>query len=143
MPYDPLTTAEFKTLKPQFADVADATVQAYLDAAALFVSTSWPETLYQAGHGAMTCHMMTIDGLGTDNASLSFAGGEGEFQTIRSGNVTVTRFRDASLSAGQSTSGWLGQTACGRMYLVWLRTFSGGPRIAYGGVTPSSGFWPC
>lgn len=132
MPYDPVTPEQFKAVKPQFADVDEAVIQSYLDLAAIWVDESWPESVHQPAIMAVACHLMTLDGLGADAASKSFAKGSAEYQSIRTGNVTLTRFRSASEGAGQSTSGWFNQTACGRQFMVWARMFRGGPRVAIG-----------
>lgn len=130
MPYDPVTPAQFKTFKPQFASVDDAIVQAYLDMATIWVDDSWPEGVYQPAIIAVTCHLMTLDGLGDDAASDSFA--VGDYQSVRSGALSLTRFKDTATSAGMSTGDWFGQTACGRQFMVWARMFRGGPRVAIG-----------
>lgn len=132
MPYDPVTPAEFKAAKAQFAAVSDADVQSYLDLAGLWVDEAWPENVYQPAIIAVTCHLMTLDGMGSDGPSQSFASGEGEYQSIKSGTITLTRFRSAAESAGQSTADWFAQTACGRQFMVFARMFMGGPRVAVG-----------
>src|SRR5690606_30513857 len=80
---------------------------------------------------ALTCHLMTLDGLGTDAQSVSWATGEAAYQTIRSGQLTLTRFQKAA--GGSSYVDWLGQTGCGQFYALLLRANSGGPRVARGG----------
>jgi len=60
-----VTPASFKTAKPQFAAVPDATVQAYLDMAAQIAFD--PEN--DLAVISLTCHLMTRDGLGTDAQS--------------------------------------------------------------------------
>lgn len=124
---------QFKTAKPQFATVPDETVQAYLDMAAAIVFD--PEN--DLAVTSLVCHLMTLDGLGTDAGSQSFASGEAAYQTIRSGQLTLTRFQRAA--GGASYTDWLGQTACGQFYALLFRANSGGPRIASGGsgVGPS------
>lgn len=122
-----VTVAQFKTAKPQFAAVPDATVQAYLDMTAAIVFD--PEN--DLAVIALTCHLMTLDGLGTDAQSVSWATGEAGYQTIRSGQLTLTRFQKAA--GGSSYVDWLGQTGCGQFYALLLRANGGGPRIASGG----------
>lgn len=122
-----VTPASFKTAKPQFASVPDETVQAYLDMAAAIVFD--PEN--DLAVTALTCHLMTLDGLGTDAASLSFADGSAAFQSIRSGQLTLTRYQKAA--GGASYGEWLLQTACGQFYALLLRGNRGGPRVARGG----------
>lgn len=128
-----VTPAEFKAAKPQFASVADATVQSYLDMSALWVS-GWPDEWADRATIAVTCHLMTIDGLGADPASEAWASGLGAFESIKSGEVTLSRFKGQAESAGMSTSGWFGQTPCGQQYLAMARVLFGGPRVAMGTV---------
>lgn len=132
MPYNPVTPFEFTGAKPQFLCADDDLIQSYLDLAALWVDESWPEQVYRPAIIAVTCHLMTVDGIGTDPISQSFASGEGEYQSIKSGNVTLTRFRSTAEAAGLSTSSWFNQTPCGRQFMVWARMFRSGPRVAVG-----------
>jgi len=122
-----LTPSEFKALKPQFANVPDATVEGYLSMSARLVFD--PDDA--DAMAALTCHLMTLDGLGTDAQSESFAEGTASFQTIRSGDLTLTRFQ--SQSSGSSYVDWLRQTPCGSFYALLLKMTRGGPRVATGG----------
>lgn len=139
-----VSPAEFKIAKPQFAAVPDATVQAYLDMAARLVDTTWGDD-QDAGQTAMACHLMTLEGLGTDPASISFQTGAAAYESIKSGQLTLTRYaRDAS--SGGSFSSWLELTPCGQFYALLLRMNRGGPRVAYGGgcqpITAYAKDWP-
>ena len=125
-----MTPAEFKLAKPQFAAVPDATVQAYLDTAARFVDDSWGDDA-DAALTAMTCHLMTMDGLGTDAQSQANASGASEYQTVRSGLLTLTRFQKAASTS--TFKDWLMQTNCGQFYAILLRMNRGGPRVVRGG----------
>lgn len=135
-----MTPAEFKALKPQFAAVPDATVQAYLTLAEGIVF----DPTNNAAVMALTCHLMTLDGLGTDAESQSFADGSAAFQTIRSGQLTLTRFQRAA--NGSSYVDWLARTKCGEFYLLMLKGLRGGPRMALGGsgvgTSPYAKDWP-
>ncbi len=132
MAYDNLTPARFKQLKPQFAAVDDAVVQSYIDMASVFVDQSWPEKLYEQAWTAYTCHLMTMDGLGTDAESRSEASGRAQYQSIKSGELTLTRFQKA---AGDMNYGeWLSQTKCGAYFFQLLRMVKGGPRVAIGAI---------
>lgn len=137
MAYDALTPERFKTFKPQFDGVDDEVVQTYIDMASRFVDQSWAETDYEAAWIAVTCHLMTLDGQGDDEASKSFATGAAEFQTIKSADLTLTRYQRQSESMGSFTK-WLSQTNCGRFYSILLQMNRGGPRIAMG----TCGFYP-
>lgn len=127
----PVTPTEFKAAKPQFSGVPDPTVQAYLNLAALWVDDSWPESLYRPATIAAACHLMTLDGLGADAESQAVAQGAAQFQSIKTGNVTLTRYSAAA--GGQSFGDWLAGTTCGRFLLQLMRMQHGGPRVAMGG----------
>lgn len=127
-----VTPAEFKAAKPQFAAVPDETVQVYLDMAGLWVDSSWPERLYQPAVIAAACHLMTLDGLGTDTESQGQASGAAQYQSIKSGELTLTRFQRSA--GGMSYSDWLGQTKCGAFFMQLLRMAKAGPRVAMGGI---------
>lgn len=123
-----MTPAEFKQLKPQFAAVPDEVVQAYLTLAERIVFD--PED--DAAMAALTCHLMTLDGLGTDPTSAGYRTGAAQYQSIKSGQLTLTRYqRDAG--SGTSYTSWLGQTPCGQFYAILLKMARGGPRVALGG----------
>lgn len=125
-----MTPAQFKALKPQFAGVLDATVQTYLDMTARIVF----DPLDNDAVAALTCHLMTLDGLGTDAASQSHKSGTAAYQTIKSGQLTLTRFQEQS--NGSTYGNWLQQTPCGQFYYLLLRAARGGPRVALGGGGP-------
>ena len=133
-----ITPARFKALKSQFSAVQDAVVSDYISLAQLWAA-DWPDSVCEAVQVAVTCHLMTLDGKGTDTDSKGFATGRGDMQSIRSGSVTLTRFRAASEGAGLSTVEWFSQTPCGRQFLVYLRMYKAGPRVAMGAAcgTPS------
>lgn len=132
MACEQITAARFKVLKPQFAAVSDSVVAEYIALAQVWASGDWAEPVCEQVQAAVVCHVMTLDGLGSDSQSKMFAKGSGEYQTIRTGNVTLTRFRSAAERAGLTTSDWFSQTPCGRMFLVLSRTLNSGPRVAVG-----------
>lgn len=132
MAYTPITPVRFKQLKPQFATVDDVIVQSYIDLAQLWVDGSWPERAWEAAQASIVCHLMTIDGQGTDAQSKLFKSGRSDFQSIKSGEVTLTRFQKSA--ADMTYLDWLSQTQCGAFFVQLLRMAKGGPRIAMGGV---------
>jgi len=136
--YEPVTPAQFKTAKPQFSAVSDETVQMYLDMAGRVVDQSWTAGDYQNAIIAFACHLMTLEGLGTDAASQSHKTGAAEFESIKSGTLTLNRFRR---DAGEQSTylDWLNSTPCGRYYVFLLGLNKGGPRVAMvsSGVRPS------
>src|SRR5690606_15304707 len=105
----------------------DPTVQAYLDMAGQIAF----DPANDLAVTALACHLMTPAGLGTDVQSQSWPDGSAGLQTIRSGQLTLTRVQKAA--GGASYIDWLGQTACGEFYALLLRANSGGPRVARGG----------
>lgn len=147
MAYAAVTPAAFKVAKPQFVGVDDVLVQVYLDMAGRAADGSWDEEDYTNGVVAFACHLMTIDGKGTDAESRSHGKGMAEMQTIKSADLTLVRFQRA---AGSSTmyQDWLASTACGKYYLMLLKLNRGGPRVVTGGCGAFSGYakdatgWP-
>lgn len=124
----PITPAKFKTTKTQFSAVDDDTVQGYIDLAQVWASGSWPSSVCDHVQIALVCHLMTLDGLGSDQRSKNFQSGRNEFQSVRTGNVTLTRFRSTAERAGLSTGDWFSQTPCGQQFMLFVRMFSSGAR---------------
>ena len=129
---DPVTPTDFLAAKTQFASVGSAVVQGYLDAAEIAVDGSWPEKLYKMAVIAFTCHLMTLDGKGTDAASIAFGSGVMDIQSFKSGSVTLTRFSQQSVDF--TFVAWLNRTTCGTFYSQLLNMAKSGPRIASGAV---------
>lgn len=124
-----MTPTEFKTAKPQFTTVPDETVQMYLDMAARYAfDPDNPDAV-----AALTCHFMTLDGLGTDKSSESFRTGTAEYQSIKSGQLTLTRYQRTA-GAGTTWASWLQSSPCGQFYALLLKMERGGPRVVSGGV---------
>lgn len=146
MPYTPLTPEAFKQMKPEFSDVPDNTVSQYLSLGGRFVDESWLEADYQTAWAAITCHLMTLDGLGTSSeAEIFSAVGSQKVTSIKSGTLSLT-FADRLSSNEDEFSGWLDGSTCGRFYKTLLRLNRGGPRLLTGwGIRGSSGYakdWP-
>lgn len=132
MAYPDLTPVEFKTLKPSFADVPNDVVQAYIDLASVFIDQSWSKKLFYQAWAAYACHLMTLDGLGSSIEAQGVASGASQYQSVRSGELTLTRYSKAA--GDTSYSGWLSQTSCGAFYWQLLRMLKAGPRIAIGSI---------
>ena len=128
MPQTPITPHQFRAAKPQFSSVPDTVVQGYIDLAQVWASGDWPHSVSGQMQIAVVCHLMTLDGLGSDQRSKNFATARSEFQTVRSGNVTLTRFRSTAERAGLSTGDWFSQTPCGQQFMVLVRMFMSGAR---------------
>lgn len=136
MAYPELTPALFIAIKPQFSSVSPAVIQNYIDMASIFVDESWPEKLYEQAWSALTCHFMTLDGQGDDAESVDQLSGAAQYQSVKSGEVTLTRYQKAA--AGTSYFDWLASTKCGAFYAMLLRMVKGGPRVVMGGVSAGS-----
>jgi hypothetical protein len=131
-----VTATQFKTTKPSFAAVPDETVEAYLGLTALVVDDSWPSAYADVATIAYTCHLLTLDGLGAGPESAQFRSALQGYQTIQSGALSLTRFKDTATGTQLE---WLKQTVCGRQYLQYLMAVKSGPRIVSGsnGLVPS------
>lgn len=149
----PITPVQFKTAKPQFSAVGDALVQTYIDLAQVWATADWPDSLCLPVQVSLVCHLMTLDGLGSDSRSRNFGRGTNEYQSVRTGSVTLTRFRSSAERAGLSTGDWFSQTPCGQQFMVFVRMFMSGARWVgtpySAGVTPYAkdayrdGWWLC
>lgn len=149
----PITPTQYKTAKTQFSAVLDAVVQGYIDLAQVWASGDWPASVCAQVQIAVVCHLMTLDGLGTDARSKNFASARSEFQTVKSGNVTLTRFRSTAERAGLSTGDWFSQTPCGQQFMVFVRMFKSGARwvgtptgcgvSTYAKDAHRDGWWTC
>lgn len=135
MAYAEVTPAQFKAMKPQFAAVANEAVQLYLNASKRAADESWDEDYYPLAITAYACHLMTIDGLGTDAASKSHAKGMADLQTIKSADVTLTRFQRSAETTPYTE--WLNSTPCGKQYAFMLRMTKSGPRVAMAASCPA------
>jgi hypothetical protein len=133
----PPTAAQFKALLPKFAAVPDATVDAYIALAAMIVDDEWPAFNYTLAITSYACHLLTIAGFGTGQESEDNASGLSAFQTIKSADLTLTRF--AKAASGSSYIDWLNSTTCGQQFAIYLQQGRGGPRIISGAVVPGYG----
>ena len=88
MAHTPPTAADLKARYPAFADVLDATVEAWITDAQRIVTTSWDEADYAPGIMSLAAHSMTLQGIGASGAAQLPAG--------------VTRFRSASMDVAVS-----------------------------------------
>lgn len=146
---DRLTVERFKQTKPSFADVDDGLVETYIDLAQIWAAGEWPDRFCEIVQVCVVCHLMTLDGQGTAADAQAFLSGESDMHIIKSGTVTLSRFRSSAQNAGMSTSDWFGQTQCGRMYLVLLRSVFSGPIVVGPGMGPpvtgyaKDGWWSC
>ena len=144
MPYDMITVDQFKAAKPQFKDVPDDDVEMRIVVASRFVDKSWTEGDYQNALIAMTCHIMTLEGLGDSGEAEIMAAGGSRLTSLKSGTLSLT-FSQAA-ATGDEFKDWLNQTACGKFYYMLLMLNRSGPRLLTGGgMGMASGYakdWP-
>jgi hypothetical protein len=92
--------AYIKARWPQFANVADATIQAHIDDAATMIDQTWTEAGYTIGIALLACHRMVLAGLGTGAEAQVNAEGLSGFSLIRSGQLTLQRAATSRDSEG-------------------------------------------
>lgn len=131
MAYTVPTADELQTRYPAFADVADVTVDYWIDDAQRFVDESWTESDYAPALMALAAHNMSLAGMGT------------EATTVSSLPAGVTRFKSGSFeanftddAANARMAGSFGATRYGQEYLLLLRRNKGGPRVQATGAVP-------
>ena len=134
--------ADIKTRWPRFADVADPTIQGALDEAARMVGSEWPEEDRTLGMMLSAAHVLTQDGQGSGTEAQLNAEGVGDFQSIKLGSLSLSRFsKDASSRSGSFTLDDLMQTTFGQRFLALAARFIGGP-LSTGDPTSVAGISP-
>lgn len=146
MPYTAPTPAELKARYPVFATVDDVIVQAAIDEAGRMVDETWTEGDYTNAIMLAACHIMALEGHGTSAEAKAVATGAGAYETIRSGQLTLTR---GAWASGQSADGnWWKSTSWGRRFWQLLRLNKAGPRVVSAGCGAAvsgyakDAFWP-
>lgn len=122
MAYVTPTPADLKAMHPKFAAVVDQVVADAIAEGEGRVDDTWLERDRRPAVMLYAAHVMTMNGHGSGTEAQLAADGLGEFQSIRSGGLSVTRFergRDA---------GTLGSTSYGKRFRELLRLNHGGPR---------------
>ena len=117
------TVADFRALLPQFAAVDDATIQAWLDAAAQTVDSSWGD---QADYAQimLAAHLMSLAGIGPEKAA--------------SAKAAVTSVRSGSLSFTLKSKSEYERTSFGALFYPIFRSIHGGIFVTGTGDYP----WP-
>lgn len=138
---DPVTPSKFKTIKRAFSEVPDDVVQYYLDQAAPSVGSMWPDNMYQAGIISLTCHLMTLEGLGTSEEAKSAV--SGGMVRLKSASVDV---QVSQVAADAIAKGGYAATSCGREFERLMGMLHAGP-ITVGGssgpcASPYAKDWP-
>lgn len=144
MPYDIITVEQFKAAKPQFHSVPDEDVQLRIGVAPRFVDKTWTDGDYQNALIAMTCHLLTLEGLGDSGEADVIAAGGSRLTSLKSGTLNLTF--SAAIQSGDEFKDWLNETACGKFYYTLLMLNRSGPRLlTAGGLGGASGYakdWP-
>lgn len=130
------TPADLKTRYPAFADVADATVQTYLDDTATSVDGSWREADYIPAKVAKAAHEMALAGIGARSEVDGYAAAG--LTSVKSGAFDVS-FSAAKVA--RASGGTLDATPYGQAFRRILKRNKGGPRLA-GGVARGCGWGP-
>ena len=140
MAYTKPTPTEFKARYPAFASVDGSLIQWVLDnEVPLYLGDNWPSQAYFT-QGAMlyTAHALTLEGFGTGSEATAAGKGLLNYQSIRSGALSLTRFnRD-----GSQKSSSLSLTSYGNRYLELVSMLFGGPVVAAGGAVPVDAWNP-
>jgi hypothetical protein len=132
------TAADLKALYPAFADVADATVDAWIAKASTeAVDTSWQEIDYAPAIIDYAAHRMALLGLGVQSEVEGYA--RAGLTGIRSGSFSAN-FSDKKVS--KASGGSLDATAYGQSYKLLLRRNKGGPRVVPGAAPIDDGWGP-
>lgn len=129
--------AYIKARYPDFANVPNATIQAYIDDCP--VDNSWLESDYMRAIALWVCHTMSINGIGGDDVAEFAASG---IKSFRSGALDVS-FAENDTSSSD-IGGW-DASKYGKQFFMLLRQNKGGPRVAAGGGCGLSGWakdWP-
>lgn len=136
MAYTPPSPADFKARFPRFAAVNDAVIQQGLDEAARYVDKSWPEADFALGRMLYAAHVLTTDGFGEGTEAQLNAEGVGDFQSIKLGSLSLTRFsKDAKAMTGNAFLDQLQSTTYGQRFLALAAVaVGGGPLVANGGI---------
>lgn len=137
MAYTAPTPATMKIRYPAFADVADATLQYWLDDAVRIVGTpsgsDWLEADAPIGLMLYAAHELTKQGIGTSAAGLDIPAG---VTALKSGALSISLSDDA---AKASLSGGYDSTQYGREFLDLLKRNRAGTRTTNAGVPDYGG----
>lgn len=126
-----------------FGAVSDTTIQIWINTAALQHDTSWLETDYTYAIELLTGHLMIQNGIGAGAQAEANAGGMSVFQTIKSGQLTLTRGATSQDNSGVP-SPW--NTTQFGIDWYWLARKNRPPMTVTGGIDGGqSGYakdWP-
>lgn len=126
MAYVVPTPADLQKRFPVFAGVDNDVVQTAITEATRRVDVSWTEGDYNLALMLLAAHYLILDGQGTGQESQAFLNGAGEFKSMSSGSLSLTRF-DRPLEGYTSP---YDATSYGRRFRELLRMNKGGPVAA-------------
>lgn len=132
MAYVEPTPTMLKERFPAFSEVPDTVVKQAIDEAHRMVDKSWCDGDYTLAIILAACHIMAMDGLGNSPEANAIAKGTASYQTIKSGQLTLTR-GDWAKTVGNDGNWWAG-TSWGRRFYRLLVLNKRGPRVAVAGT---------
>lgn len=143
MSYVPPTPADLEERFPRFDGVSSTILQGALDEAARLVDETWPEGDRSMGLMLYAAHTLTLDGVGTGTEAQLNAEGVGDFQSIKLGSLSLTRFAKESgdNKSGSALLDDLQTTTYGKRFIALASRFLGGG-LTTGDATALSGTSP-
>lgn len=122
------TPADVKTTYPEFAGVADATVQKAIDKGGLVIDETWPENAFTPAYEAYAAHVLRLGGQGSVAGATSADQGGSNVKRRKAGDHEI-EFFDASGAGAAGTAAWYQQTPYGVEFYTMQRRYFSGPRV--------------
>lgn len=119
------TVAWLKLMYPAFVTVPDAQVQAFIDRAGRTVTSAWDVDDYADGVLLLACHLMVLSGLGGGAEAQAYANGMSAYQSVRSGQLSLTKGSGAGSGADGVPSPWNGSQYGVQFYWLAKRNVPG------------------
>lgn len=135
------TPADLKARFPRFDAATDPQAQGALDEAARMTDDGWPEADHFLGMMLYAAHVLTLDGVGAGTEAQLNAEGVGDFQSIKLGSLSLSRFSKAEASKGSVVLDDLMKTTFGQRFYALAARFGGGP-VTTGDASALSGASP-
>lgn len=138
------TTTELKARFPRFEAGTEPQLQGAIDEALLITGPNWPDAERTLGTMLYAAHVLTLDGVGTGTEAQLNAEGVGDFQSIKLGSLSLSRFsKDASSSRGSAVLDDLMKSTFGQRFYALAARFAGGPITtgdpsALNGISPNA-----
>lgn len=125
--YTAPSPAQMAVQMPAFASVPTEALRTALAEGAAKVSEDWKEADYRRGIMLYAAHSLTLDGHGAGTEASLAREGLGDFQSVRSGGLAVSRFE----RRGGTPTG-LESTSYGKRFAHLQRLNFAGPRVIPG-----------